>query len=99
LKSRWLVHWYFHNSPVRATTHVEINSAGLPSGSLGFGLFAATQAACRFYNNTDIEFHELVEPMRQYVRTQACSTAPPFLIVALEINNPLIHVSLKLILG
>jgi len=71
----------------------------LHSGSFGFGPFAATQPARRFYNNTDVEFLELVEPVRQYVRTQACSTATPFLIVAPKINNPLIHVFLKLILG
>ena len=76
LAKRWL---FLVRSQMRVSSALAAGVGGLPNSKAAF---PATQADWRFYNNKDLEYHELVEPMRQYVRTQACATAAPFLIVA-----------------
>ena len=76
LENRWL---FLVRSQMKVSSALAAGVGGLPSSKAAF---AATQAAWRFYNNERVEFRELVEPMREYVRTQVCSMPSPFLIVA-----------------
>jgi Transposase DDE domain len=76
LEKRWL---FLIRSQMKVSSALAAGVGGLPNSKAAF---AATQAAWRFYNNERIEFHELVAPMREYVRTQVNSMQSPFLIVA-----------------
>lgn len=76
LEKRWL---FLIRSQMKVSSALAAGVGGLPNSKAAF---AATQAAWRFYNNERIEFHELVAPMREYVRTQVSSMQSPFLIVA-----------------
>lgn len=72
LENRWL---FLVRSQMKVSSALAAGVGGLPNSKAAF---AATQAAWRFYNNERVEFHELLEPMREYVRTQVCSMPPPF---------------------
>lgn len=66
-------------SQLKVASPLAAGVGGLPDTKAAF---AATQAAWRFYNNERVELSELVEPLRQYVRTQVASTQSPFVLIA-----------------
>lgn len=76
LNKRW---FKLVRSQIKVASSLAAGVGGLPDN---LSAFAATQAAWRFYSNERIELKELVQPLRQYVRTEVATTDSPFVLVA-----------------
>ena len=66
-------------SQLKSASPLAAGVGSLPSAERAF---AATQGAWRFYNNERVTLHELIEPLRDYVREQVAASTSPFVLVA-----------------